>query len=130
MSVSYRAAVGTVFDDFRAEVGRQGFARAGQVYAAMKERNGDFRLEESAVERWGEELADEGHLTEAIELLDFNAHIFPESTAALTYLAEAYRLSGQKKLAIDSYLRALQKDPLNVDAMLQLTLLDTSRDAR
>lgn len=125
MSVNYRRPSNTApsFDDFRAEVGHQGFANAGEVYAAIRERDGDFRLEESAIEHWAEGLVDDGHFPEAITLLKLDVQIYPDSSGALTSLADAYRFSGQKQLAVDSYKKALEKDPLNLDAKIRLEQL-------
>lgn len=127
MSVNYRAATDAVlsFEDFRVEVGRQGFARAAEVYAAMREKRGDFRLEEDPLESWAERLYEDGHFPEAISLLKLDVQIYPDSSGALTSLADAYRVSGQKQLAIDSYKKALEKDPLNLYAKKRLERLAT-----
>jgi tetratricopeptide (TPR) repeat protein len=124
MSVNYRPATRAIlsFDDFRSEVGRQGFAKAAEVYAGMKKKQGDFRLEESALDSWAEELSDDGHFPEAIALLKLEVLIYPDSSGALTSLADAYRLSGEKQLAVDNY-KKLEKEPQNIYAKIQLERL-------
>ena len=130
MSVNYRAATDAVqsFDDFRAEIGRQGFARAAEVYAAMRKKSGEFRLGEEGLDSWAEELSDDGRFTEAIALLKLEVQIYPDSSGALTSLADTYRLSGQKELAIEGYKKALAKEPLNIDARHGLERLATASE--
>ena len=59
----------------------------------------------------------------AIELLKLDVEIHPDSSDALTSLADAYRLSGQKPLAVGTYNRALEKASLNADAKAHLDRL-------
>jgi Alpha/beta hydrolase family len=129
MSVTYRPATHAVpsFDDYRAEVGRHGFPKAAQIYAAMKERNAGFDLEESALTGWAGALFDDRHFAEAIALLKLDVQIHPDSNDGLTSLGDAYRLSGQKQLALNSYKSALEKDPQNVDAKNGLQRLAGAR---
>ena len=126
MTVKYREAKGVPvsFDGFRTELGRQGFDRAGDVYAAMRKEKSDFKLDEGAVNAWSQELIGDNHLPEAINLLKLNVEMYPDSSGAYESLGEAYARAGQKELAIGSYQKALEKDPGNEEAKKKLKELD------
>lgn len=125
---NYRAATGVApsFESFRAEIGRQGFAHAADIYANIRKGQLNFTIDEAVIECWANELIDDNHLTEALALLTLNIQIHPESSSAHASLGEAYRTSGQMELAIDSYRRALEKDPFNDDAAMKVMELGTS----
>jgi tetratricopeptide (TPR) repeat protein len=127
-SVNYRAAKGlpATLDAFRTELGRQGFNHATEIYAAMHKENTDFKLEEGAVDSWASQLISENHLPEAIELLKLNTQLYPDSANTYDSLGEAYRKSGQKELAIESYKKSLEKAPNNADAKQKLQELESS----
>ena len=122
LSVSYRPAKGrpASLESFRAEVGRQGFDHAEEIYAAMRKESPDFKLDESAVNNWGYELMTDNHLSEAIDIFQLNVKNYPDSGNAYDSLGEAYMKSGQKQLAIDSYKKSLEKDPSNDNARQKL----------
>jgi tetratricopeptide (TPR) repeat protein len=128
MTVDYRPASGSVasFDGFRAQVGREGFDRAAQIYAALQKNKADFKLEEVALEDWADELVADDHMPEAIQLLKLDVQMYPESRDALTDLADAYQQSGQKQLAIDTYRKLLEKAPLDTHAKSKLHELEGS----
>ena len=115
MTVRYRAAAAAPvsFEEFRAAIGRQGFNRIEDVYAAFHRRKPDFRLEEGSVFDWADELIGDNHLREAIALLKLNLQIHPDSSAAYATLGDAYVKSGQTRPAIESYKGSLERDPTN-----------------
>jgi pimeloyl-ACP methyl ester carboxylesterase len=118
MAVSYRAGKGVPvsLEAFRGELGRQGFAHAADVYAAMRTEKPDFKLEEAAVNEWSGELIGGNHLPEAIWLLKLNVQMYPDSSNAYAALGGAYVKSGQKTEAIESYKKALEKNAGNEEA--------------
>lgn len=122
LSVSYQPAKGlpATLEAFRAELGRQGFDHAEEVYAAMRKGSPDFRLDESAVNSWGHELMTDNHLPEAIDIFQLNVKNYPDSGSVYDSLGEAYIKSGQKQLAIDSYKKSLERDPSNENARQKL----------
>lgn len=132
MSVSYRAAKGVPgsLDTFRAELGRQGFDRAAEVYAAMQKENRDFELEEPDVNAWAYRLMSNDHLPEATALFKLNVQDFPDSADAYANLGDAYMKSGQKQLAIDCYTKSLQKSPDNDRAKQKLKELQNTKANR
>jgi dienelactone hydrolase/predicted negative regulator of RcsB-dependent stress response len=128
LSVNYRPAKGlpASFETFRAEVGRQGFDHAADVYAAIQKEKSDFKLDQQAINSWSYELMSDNHLPEAIDLLKLNVQIYPDSGNAYESLGEAYMKSGQKQLAIESYTKSLEKDPTNENAKQKLKELEAS----
>ncbi len=128
LTVKFRAAKGLApsLDCFRAEIGRQGFSHAGDIYAAIQKENSDFKLDENALDSWSQDLISRNYLLEATELLKLNAQIHPESGNAYFSLAEAYAKSGQKQLAVENYNKALQKDPDNESVKQKLMELDAT----
>jgi dienelactone hydrolase len=131
LTVTYRSstrAVGSL-EDFRTELGRNGFERAGEVYAEFRKRETDFTLDEGAVADWADELIGDEHLHEALALLKLNASTHPDSSRAYVKLAEAYDLLGQEQLAIYSYQKAITKDPDNEVAKRGLEKLSTRATA-
>jgi tetratricopeptide (TPR) repeat protein len=128
MWVNYRPAKGAPasFEAFRAELGRQGFDHAADVYAAMLKEKPDFKLDEQAVNSWSFELMADNHLPEAIDLLKLNVQMYPDSGNAYDSLGEAYMKAGQKQLAIESYKKSLEKDPTNENAKAKLKELQPS----
>lgn len=131
ISASFRAAKGppATLEVFRAELGRKGFDRAADVYAAMHKENSDFKLEEQALSEWGDKLTDDNHLPEAVAILQLNASLYPDSSDAFGHLAGAYAKSGQKQLAIENYKKALEKNPENKEAREKLEELEKNQPA-
>jgi pimeloyl-ACP methyl ester carboxylesterase len=115
MAVKFRGGVPlpASLESFKVEVGRQGFDRAAQIYTTMRKEQPDFKLDGQSVASWGYELIANRHFLEAIEIMKLDVQLDP-STGAYVGLGEAYRQSGQKRLAADSYQRALKADPNNI----------------
>ena len=113
MTVNYRSGEGmpVSFENFRAEVGRQGFDRAADVYATFLKNKSDFKLDDVALTDWVNNLISDSQLQEALSLLKLNVQLHPESGDAYLRLADAYALAGQRQLAIDNYRISLEKDP-------------------
>jgi dienelactone hydrolase len=112
MTVNYRLAEGmpVSFESFLAEVGRQGFDHASDVYAAFQKRKADFKLDVGALTDWTDELIGDNHLAEAIALLKLNVQMNPDSDDAYLRLGDAYALSGQRQQATVTYRVSLEKD--------------------
>lgn len=126
MSANFREAKGLAptLEAFRAEVGNKGFDHASEIYAAIKKDSPDFKLDEDALEAWGDRLTSAGHAPEAIAILSFNQSLYPDSSDAYAVLAAAYAKAGQKQQAIDAYHKALEKNPQNDDAKKHLADLE------
>jgi len=115
MAVTYRSAEGVPisFEGFRSEIGRRGFEHITEIYAAMLKTKPDFKLDEGSVIAWADELINHDLLSEATSLLVLNVEMYPNSSGAHASLGDAYQRAGQKQLAIESYERSLDRDPMN-----------------
>ena len=127
LAANFRAASGppATLEGFRAELGKRGFDHAGEIYARMKKDDAAFKLEEQALEGWGDDLTRDSHLPEAIAILQLNASIYTDSSDAYGLLAGAYARNGQKELAVENYKKALEKNPQNEDAKKGLAELES-----
>jgi dienelactone hydrolase len=126
LSVDVRTAKGVppTLDAFRAEVGRKGFDHATEVYSDMKREDAGFKLDEKALESWGDDLSSDSHPAEAIAILTLNVSQYPDSSDAYGHLAETYAKAGQKQQAIDNFHKALEKNPDNEEAKKRLAELE------
>jgi tetratricopeptide (TPR) repeat protein len=126
MTVSFRSAKGApaTFEALRIEAGEKGFDHLPEAYAAMKKEKPDFKIGETPMYIWAAELKDDGHLAEAIDVLKLQLQIYPDSSDAYESLGEAYQKSEQKQLAVESYRKALEKNPGNSDAKEKLAALE------
>jgi hypothetical protein len=129
MTVDFRAAKGwpATFEELRWQAGHNGFDHLDEAYAAMKKEKADFKVEESAMYDWATELQGDGHLAEAVEVLKLNVTMYPESSNGYETLGEAQEKAGQKVEAVESYKKALEKDPENTDAKEKLKALEAAK---
>ena len=125
MNASYRPAKGrpASFDTFRQEIREQGYERADEIYEAMMRQSAEFQLTENELNSWAEELIGANNLNQAIAILTLCARIHPESSETYSLLGVAYKTSGQAERAVESLRNALEKDPLNADAVWKLRSL-------
>lgn len=132
MTVDFRAAKGApvTFETLRVEAGKKGFDHLAEVYAAMKKDKADFKVEESAMNDWATELQGDGHLGESVEVLKLNTVMYPDSANAYEALGEAYEKAGQKAESVESYKKALEKDPENTEAKEKLKALEAPPGAK
>jgi tetratricopeptide (TPR) repeat protein len=56
--------------------------------------------------------------------------MYPDSSNAYETLGEAYEKAGQKPEAVESYKKALEKDPENADAKEKLKALEAAPAAK
>ena len=82
-----------------------------------------YSVRENLVERYGYKLLFEKKTNQAIDLFKLNNHLFPNSTYGYYYISEAYRVSGQKKQAIEYLKLYIEKEPEDNDAKLKYKLL-------
>ncbi len=122
LSATYLPAKGlpATLESFRMQLGRQGFDHAEDIYAAMQKESPSFKLDESTLNDWGNELLSDHHIPEAIDIFKLNARNNPDSGSVYDSLGEAYMQSGQKQLAIENYNKSLAKDPTNDNARQKL----------
>ena len=129
MTMTFRPATGTVptLEGFRAELGRQGFERADDIYAAMHQEYPNFKLEESRLlNAWVYSLMNYNHPTEALGLLKAYQLACPNSREVYYLFGQAYEKAEQKPLAIESYNKALQIEPDFKQAQAKLMALESN----
>jgi predicted Zn-dependent protease len=112
MNLTFRAGQGAPpsYDGFRAEIGRQGFEHAGEIYAAMHQEYPAFKLEQSKLMNgWVYSLIRQ-RATDAIGLLKAYQLAYPDSSEVYYLFGQAYEKAGQNALAIENYQKTLQID--------------------
>jgi tetratricopeptide (TPR) repeat protein len=129
MTMTFRAAKGPVptMEGFRAELGRQGFDHASDIYAAMHQEFPEFKLEESKLlNGWVYSLMNQNHSAEALGLLKAYSSACPNSREVYYLFGQAYEKAGQKPLAIENYRKALKIEPDFGPAQAKLKALESN----
>jgi pimeloyl-ACP methyl ester carboxylesterase len=132
LTVNFRPAKGVpdTFEGLRVEAGKEGFDHLVELYAAMQKEKPNFKVDDTTMHLWATELEDEGHLPEAIDVLKLEVHTYPEWGDSYERLGEAYQDSGQKQLALESYKKALEKNPANASVKGKLQKLESEPDTK
>jgi len=71
----------------------------------------------------GYSLLGKKRINEAIEVFKINVEDFPGSSNAYDSLGEAYMISGNKKLAIENYVKSIELNPGNTNGVEMLKKL-------
>ncbi|MFC5437421.1 dienelactone hydrolase family protein [Rhodanobacter umsongensis] len=108
---------------FAAELARQGFDHASDVYKAFKKREPEFTLSDEDLNMWGYTLLRNGDTTAAVAILRLDAELYVDDPNAWDSLGEAYAKNGQNDLAIDAYRKSLALNPKNDNATKQIAIL-------
>jgi tetratricopeptide (TPR) repeat protein len=85
---------------------------------------------EEAINRAGYALMTSGKVTEAIELLNMNVRLYPQSWNAYDSLGEAYAKAGKTALAIQNYEKSVQLNPKNDTGVAALKMLKGKEGTR
>lgn len=83
-----------------------------------------YNFKESQLNMLGYQLMQVGKTTEAIEIFKLNVEMYPQSGNVYDSLAEAYLISGQKELARVNYIKAVELNPKNINAIEVLKTLE------
>jgi cytochrome c-type biogenesis protein CcmH/NrfG len=78
---------------------------------------------EAELNDWGYRLLGAGRRREALVVLQMVSELYPESGNAWDSLGEAQAASGNHALAIAAYEKAVQLDPRNENAKMQIRKL-------
>lgn len=89
----------------------------------IEQNSKKYSLRENLIERYGYKLLFEKKTNQAIDLFKLNIHLFPNSANGYYHISEAFRVSGQKKQAIEYLKSYLEKEPEDNDAQLKYKLL-------
>jgi tetratricopeptide (TPR) repeat protein len=109
--------------EFAHALRENGFEKAYQMYAETRKNDPDFTLEENDVNLWGYALLQRNKTKEAVEVLKFNAQLYPQSFNAYDSLGEAYMVNGDKELAIKNYEKSIELNPNNTNGTRMLKIL-------
>lgn len=112
---------------FAAELARQGFDHATDVYKALKTRVPAFSLSDEGLNTWGYTLLRNGDTAAAVAILRLATELYADDSNAWDSLGEAYAKNGQIDLAIDAYRKSLALNPGNYNANKQIAILRTGR---
>jgi tetratricopeptide (TPR) repeat protein len=82
----------------------------------LRKSDGDLYFDETSINDIGYFLMNSERAGLAVEVLELNAEIFPESANAWDSLAEACAKNGDKARAIELYRKSLELNPANVNA--------------
>ncbi len=108
---------------FAAELARQGFDHASDVYKAFKNREPEFTLSNEGLNTWGYTLLRNGDSAAAVAILHLDAELYVDDPNAWDSLGEAYAKNGQSDLAIDAYRKSLALNPGNDNATKRIAVL-------
>jgi CubicO group peptidase (beta-lactamase class C family) len=106
-----------------------GINAALQMFYALKNgKSGDYDLGESELNTLGYQLLyGDRRVSDAVAIFKLNANEHPVSSNAFDSLGEAYRVNGERNLAIISYTKAVLLDPTNEHAAGELKKLNLGR---
>lgn len=108
---------------FAAELARQGFDHASDVYKAFRQRAPAFTLSNEALNLWGYALVRDGDTSAAVAIMRLDTELYSDDANAWDSLGEVYARNGQKSLAIDAYRKSLVLNPANGNAAKQIAAL-------
>ncbi len=95
----------------------QGIEAAKMRYRELSESaSGDYAFGEHELNRVGYYFLSKGDTARAIDVLAFNAELFPDSSNTHDSLGGAYAEAGERDRALESYVRALEINPSNAHA--------------
>jgi len=98
---------------------RHGFERAFAKYQQWKKQDPDrYQFSESELEELGYDLLNKKKIKDAVSVFTLNRNTFPKSDNAISSLANAYLIDGNKTMANALYQKALQINPDNYAANL------------
>jgi glyoxylase-like metal-dependent hydrolase (beta-lactamase superfamily II) len=103
--------------------------KVAKLYKQLRQNEPDkHNFAEDQLNILGYQLLDRNMVKEAIEIFKLNVEAYPESGNVYDSLAEAYMNDGNKKLAIKFYLKSLEKDSSNDNAIGMLKRLGYKKD--
>jgi tetratricopeptide (TPR) repeat protein len=100
------------------------------LYRHIQMQYTTFTADEWKMNNLGLQLLFMGQKTEAINVLEFNAALYPRSANAFDTLGEAYMHQGDTEMAIRYFKMSLKLDPNNPNAITKLQTLQKKKPAR
>jgi CubicO group peptidase (beta-lactamase class C family) len=109
---------------FRAQLIKQGYAQAGNIWKKEKQQNPGFTIPEGDMRVFARILAESGQKNNALAVLKLNAAIYTNNANALAGLAEGFRDIKNIRLAKSYARQSLKLDPGNKHAQTLVIELD------
>jgi tetratricopeptide (TPR) repeat protein len=103
---------GKIYQTIKARGLQEGLKEFDQLKAA-----GQQQLNANTLNTVGYMLLKEGKLDDAVKVFARNVEIYPDDPNLFDSIAEGYAFKGDKANAIKYYKMALEKDPLNANAI-------------
>jgi dienelactone hydrolase len=124
MGVKFRGATiaPASFGSFVVDIGEHGFDHTIEIYERTQREQPNFKLESDEVVSWAYDLLANSHVSEAVAVMKLGVQLDP-SSHNFTSLGEMYAKAGLKKLARESYEKALESDSSNFTARDSLSRL-------
>jgi len=110
-------------ETFAAELNRQGFGKASEIYQQMQKQTPSFALSDEDLNAWGFTLLSNGDMRTSLAILRLNTELHVESWNAWDSLGEVYVKNGNTSMAIDAYRKSLSLNPGNANAVQRLAVL-------
>lgn len=95
----------------RASLEASGVDAAMEKFRSLCKDPGEYVMRQMAVNMFGYELMQRKKLDEALEVLQMNTKLYPDSANAYDSLGDVYLAKGNKEMAKTSFETALKKDP-------------------
>jgi formylglycine-generating enzyme required for sulfatase activity len=106
----------------------EGIAATLRAYREWREdAPDDYFFDEAEFNDLGYRLLGADKVAEAIEVFKLNVEAYPRSANAFDSLGEAYKIQGNRELAILNYKKSLELNPQNRGAQQALTELEEER---
>jgi tetratricopeptide (TPR) repeat protein len=108
----------------------KGLEGALKWYSDVKDKHWKvhyYYFHEGLIDQLGLELLNDNNRKTAIDIYKFNTHVFPGSAQAWESLGDAYKKTGDKKLAFKSYEKSIKLNPENTKARTKLKQLETDK---
>lgn len=106
-------------------VWEEGIERAQAAFKEARKKDPQAVLfQEATLNNLGYRLLQKGRIKDAIRIFRLNTEAYPQASNTYDSLAEAYMLSGDKKLAIRNYKKSLELNPKNTNAVSMLEKLN------
>ncbi len=107
------------------EISENGIDSAITLYhQTKKESPSTYNFEETELNRLGYEYMSMNKNDEALKILKLNTEIFPKSSNTFDSLGEVYLKQGDSDAAISNYIKSLELNPANQNAIDVLKILD------
>jgi tetratricopeptide (TPR) repeat protein len=118
------------FDDFNTLARNRHYNSLDSLYKHIQNQYTNFTADEWKMNNLGLQLLFMGQKTEAINVLEFNAALYPKSANAFDTLGEAYMHQGDTEMAIRYFRMSLKLDPNNPNAISKLQALRKKKPVR